>query len=290
MQTVRVMAEFALPRATSASQLVSYAMCPRKYAAQYVYGIEAEFTSLSLILGSVVHSGVEWWFGERLEGRSPSLPAALEIVTVDLVAATAEVNVRWKDTRPDDLASQARELVRTYLEERGEMPVVAMEVGFAVQLEDPRSEGAPLPRPLKGYFDLVLDDNTVVELKTSAKAWPESFLERHLQVGAYASVWNTLHGGPSQVELHILVKNKKPRLDLIQVERGESSTTWWFGAAKAIEEAILDGHFPPSPGPLCVECEYQRTCARWGEVTGEASRRRPRLPVVQEQNAPLFAF
>jgi hypothetical protein len=215
---------------------------------------------------------------------------ALEIVTVDLIAATAEVNVRWKDTTPDELASQARGLVRIYLDERGEMPVAAIEVGFSVELEDPRVEGSPLPRPLKGYFDLVLDDQTVVELKTSAKAWPESFLERHLQVGAYATVWNTLHGGPSQVELHVLVKNKKPRLDSIRIERGEGNTAWWFAAAKSIEDAILDGHYPPSPGPLCVECEYQRTCARWGEVTGETRKRRPRLPLLQNENAPIFAF
>jgi CRISPR/Cas system-associated exonuclease Cas4 (RecB family) len=143
---------------------------------------------------------------------------------------------------------------------------------------------------LKGYFDLVLEDQRVIEVKTSSKAWPDSFLERHLQIGAYASVWNALHGGPSQVELHILVKNKKPRLDAVQIERGEKNTSWWFGAAKAIEEAILDGHFPPSPGPLCVECEYQRTCARWGEVTGESRRRHPSLPVAQDQNAHLFAF
>lgn len=284
------MADLELPTTTSASQLVSYAMCPRKYAAQYVFGLEPEFTSIPLVLGSVVHSGIEWWFGERLEGRSPAVLDALEIVTVDLIAATAEVNVRWKDTTPESLETQARDLVRTYLEAHGDMPVAAIEVAFKVDLEDPLNEGSHLPRPLKGYFDLVLEDQRVIEVKTSSKAWPDSFLERHLQIGAYASVWNALHGGPSQVELHILVKNKKPRLDAVQIERGEKNTIWWFGAAKAIEEAILDGHFPPSPGPLCVECEYQRTCARWGEITGQTRRRRPLLPVVQDQNAHLFAF
>jgi putative RecB family exonuclease len=285
------MSDLEVPPTTSASQLVSYAMCPRKYAAQYVYGIEPEFTSLALVLGSVVHSGVEWWFGERLEGRSPTIDDALGIVAADLVALTAEVNVRWKDTTPAELEAQARDLVRTYLHEHGEMPVAAVEVAFTADLEDPLDEGSHLPRPLKGYFDLVLTDNTVIEVKTISRAWPDSFLERHLQVGAYASAWNALHGGPSQVELHVIVKTKKPRIDAIKVERSEKNTTWWFAAARAIEEAILDGHFPPSPGPLCVECEYQRTCARWGDVTGETRRRRrPPLPVVPEQNAHLYAF
>jgi len=284
------MADLEVPPTTSASQLVSYAMCPRKYAAQYVYGVEPEFTSLPLVLGSVVHSGIEWWFGERLEGRSPTMDEALEVVRADIAAAISGVNVRWKDTTPDELEAQAKDLVRIYLEEKGDLPVASMEVAFSIDLESPTVEGDFLPRPLKGYFDLVLGDHRVIEIKTSSKAWPDSFLERHLQVGAYASVWNALHGGPSQVELHVIVKNKKPRLDVIEVERGEKNTSWWFGAARAIEEAILAGHFPPSPGPLCVECEYQRTCARWGEITGEPKRRRPSLPVVQESGAPVFAM
>src|SRR5688572_20236335 len=93
----RNMADLEVPPTTSASQLVSYAMCPRKYAAQYVYGVEPEFTSLPLVLGSVVHSGIEWWFGERLEGRSPTIDQALDVVCADLIAATSGVNVRWKD-------------------------------------------------------------------------------------------------------------------------------------------------------------------------------------------------
>jgi len=284
------MANLGAPPTTSASQLVGYSMCARKYAAQYVYGLESEFTSLPLIMGTVVHSGIEWWFGERLEGRSPTIEQALEVVSADLVAATAGVNVRWKEATPESLEAQASGLVRLYLEERGDLPVAAVEVAFSLELEHPAPEGQFLPRPLKGYFDLVLEDGKVIEIKTSSKAWPESFLERHLQIGAYASVWNALHGGPSQVEVHVLVKNKKPRLDVIQIERGEANSAWWFGAAQAIEEAIVAGHFPPSPGPLCVECEYQRTCARWGEVTVEARRRRPSLPVVHESNALAFAM
>ena len=76
------MADGGLPATTSASQLVSYSMCPRKYACQYVLGLEPEFTSTALIVGSVVRSGVEWWFGERLLGGSPTIEQGLEVVAV----------------------------------------------------------------------------------------------------------------------------------------------------------------------------------------------------------------
>lgn len=283
------MADGGLPATTSASQLVSYSMCPRKYACQYVLGLEPEFTSTALIVGSVVHSGIEWWFGERLLGGSPTIEQALEIVAADFTAATADVRVRWKDHTPESLENQVRELIRTYLTEHGDLPVVAIEQPFEVDLEDPMDPARTLPRKLRGYFDLVLEDTTVVELKTSAKGWPESFLVRHLQIGAYAFAWNVHHGGPCQLDVHVVIKTKKPRVEAHRIERGEPGTKWWFEATAAIEAAILAGHFPPSPGPLCMECEFQGACSRWDQAP-EVLQPRRALPVLQQPGALAYTL
>jgi len=283
------MADGDLPATTGASQLVSYSMCPRKYACQYVLGLEPEFTSTALIVGSVVRSGIAWWFGERLLGGSPTIDQALEVVAADFTAATADERVRWKEQTPESLENQIRELIRTYLSEHGNLPVVAIEQPFEVDLEDPMDPARTLPRKLRGYFDLVLEDTTVIELETSAKAWPESFLVRHLQIGAYAFAWNVHHGGPCQLDVHVVIKTQKPRVDAHRIQRGEPATKWWFEATAAIESAILAGHFPPSPGPLCMECEFQGACSRW-EQPPQALDPRRSLPVVQRASLPMFAF
>jgi len=269
------MPDQTLPPATSASQLVTYAMCARKYFCTYVAEVEPEFRSLSLVLGSAVHSGIAWYFEQRLEGRIPVTAAAEEIVSADVLALTTDANIRWKEQTPEGLELDARRFVRLYLTQYGHLSVKAVEVPFAVPLADPDT-GEVLGRELKGYFDLVLDDNRVIELKTSARGWSDDSLARHLQVGAYAFVWNTLHGGPSMLDVHVIVKLKRePRVETYSIERGEPATRWWLQAAAAIEHAIQSGAFPPSPSMLCNECEYGSACLRMTGVVEERPRAAP---------------
>lgn len=244
----------------SASQLVAYAICPRKYAFHYVYGLAPEFRSTSLLLGSAVHGAIGWFFEERLRSATPTVEQAVSVLTADLLALSADVDVRWKSGSLESLVEEGTRLVSLYLQSYADLPVVAVESPFHVDLLD-HDTGEVLGRPLEGFFDLVLDDGRVIELKTSAKAWNENDLVRHLQVGAYAYAWNTLHGGPSAIDVHVLVKLKRePRIETHTIERGEPDTRWWLRTAAEIEAAISAGHFPPSPSPLCNDCEHARAC------------------------------
>jgi hypothetical protein len=254
-----------VPPTTSASQLVAYAMCPRVFMFRYVVHAQPEFRSLSLVLGSVVHSAIGYWFEERLAERTPTVAEVDDIVAADLLAETAQATIRWKDDTPASVETRAQGLVRAYLTRFGDMKVVGVEQRFQADLVD-ADTGERLPRPLVGYFDLVVDEaGSIVEVKTTSRAWHPLSLERHLQVGAYVAAANALHGGPSRVRVHTITKAKVPKVDELVVERGESGNRWFFGAARAIERAILAGHFPPSPGPTCFECEFGKACLKWGE-------------------------
>ena len=250
-----------IPPSTSASQLVSYAMCPRKYAFNYVYGTPPAFRSLALVLGSAVHSSLGWYFEQRILGIKPEIAEVEAILAADLQAETEGKIVRWKDHTPESLEEEGRRLLRTYIAAKAELPVVAVEQPFVVDLMDPFT-GECVGRQMKGFFDLLLEGGKVVELKTSSRGWQEFDLIRHLQVGAYAFAWNSLHGGPSQLEVQVIVKLKRePRVETYAIERGEERTRWWLAAARDIECAISAGIFPPSPSALCHECEYEAVCA-----------------------------
>lgn len=268
-----------MPPSTSASQLVSYAMCPRKYAMNYVYGAAPAFRSLSLVLGSAVHSAVGWYFEQRMRGVTPEVAEAEAILAADLQAETEGKVVRWKDHTPASLEEEGRRLLRAYLATKADLPVVAVEQPFIVDLVDPFTDEC-IGRQMKGFFDLVLEGGKVVELKTSSRGWQEFDLIRHLQVGAYAFAWNALHGGPSQVQVDVIVKLKRePRVETYLIERGERDTLWWLAAAREIECGIAAGIFPPSPSGLCHECEYEVACAAF---TGDDE-----LPATTDERAPL---
>lgn len=267
----------SVSRTTSASQLGCYAMCPRKYACQYVYDFEPEFRSLALITGSALHSAVGWWFTERLSGKQPTLESAEQLLAADLHAGEAGVRVRWKNATAESVELEAQRLLRTYLERFGDLPVAAVEQGFQVDLSDPTT-GEILGRPMKGFFDLVLEDGRIIELKTSSRGWSPNELDRHLQVGAYCYARNTLEGGPSKLEVHVIVKLKRePRVETHLVERGEPADRWWLAAAAEIEASIAARRFPPSPSALCHECEHSSACLAWSLETERPAYARGRL-------------
>lgn len=267
-----------LPPRTSASQLQAFVMCPRKFACRYVYHLEPEFRSTSLVLGSVVHSTLGWWFEERLAERTPTIADAHRILSYDLLAEITDVKVRWKGETPESLEAEAARLLTMYLSKYGEEEVVAAEVPFEIALEDPDT-GEVRGRPMKGYFDFELANDSIVELKTSARSW-NSDLSRHLQVGAYAFAHMLKCGGMSDLEVRVLVKLKRePRIETFHVARGEPAVRWFVAAAWAIEGAIAAGFYPPSPSPLCIECEYGSACAAWTEEP-DREPRSVRLPLI----------
>lgn len=253
-----------LPRTTSASQLKAYALCPRKYFLGYVLEKEPEFRSTSLLLGSAVHGALGWFFGEKLRGNRPEPREAEEILTADLLAVVAGENVRWKSATFSSLEEEGRRLVQLYLETHAALPVAAVEETFEVDIVHPRT-GEALGRPLRGYYDLRLEDGTVVEIKTSSKSWNEDSFLRHLQIGGYAYAARRSARTPAPLAVHVLVKLKRaPRIETRVVERSDAELGWWIRAAAEIEQAIGAGLFPPSPSPLCIECEHARACARMG--------------------------
>ncbi|MCC6523791.1 MAG: PD-(D/E)XK nuclease family protein [Polyangiaceae bacterium] len=271
----------ALPPTTSASQLVAYVMCPRTYEYSYVLGLEPEFRSLALVVGSAMHATIGWWHAERLAGRVPALVAVERVLEADLLAETLGAKVRWKDQTPESLEADAKRLLRVYLTRFGDMPVATVEEAFTVELAS--DETGEVFRPLRGYLDLRRQDDVVVELKTAAKGWDEFDLVRHLQVGAYLHAEHMCGVERPTLEVVVMVKLKRePRIETYSVSRTCAENRWWRGAATAIESAILARQFPPKPSPLCRECEYERACRNW--AADAAPREAPvGLPAPERQ-------
>jgi putative RecB family exonuclease len=270
-----------LPPATSASQLVCYTSCARKYFFNYVVHAEPEFRSLNLVLGSAVHSATQWYFAERMDGREPARALAEDICAVDLEALSMDQPIRWKNETPASLEADGRRLVRTYLDASASMSVTGIEERFEVPLIDPRT-GETFGRPLRGFFDFTLEDR-VVELKTSSKGWNDFDLKRHLQVGSYLFASSVLYPNLPRVEVDVIVKLKgKPRVERHLVERTTSELGWWISAAGAIESAIQAGVFPPTPSPMCRECEFEKRCEAMGDTPQPVAHRRAyrAMPVV----------
>lgn len=121
--------------------------------------------------------------GEERE-RSPTVAHTEEVFAADLLSESFGTPIAWKDHTASALEAEGRKLLRLYLEAHGHLPVVVTEQPFEVDLVT--ADGEVLPRKLRGFFDLALADGTVIELKTSSRAWRSADLDKHLQVRAYS--------------------------------------------------------------------------------------------------------
>lgn len=255
----------SLPEHTSASQLSTYASCPRKYRYKYLDDVEPEYKSISLCLGAAVHSSIGWYFEQHRNGKSPSIEEAMSITGADLAAATDCENLSWGKWNQADLTRHACALVECFLEKHGNLPVTGAEVPFEVELFDPTT-GEILPRKMLGYLDFTVEGGGLIELKTARKEYSEVDIASNIQFGGYNYALKHLSIG-RYLDLLVLVKNKHPRIQEIRLQPNAKVERWFLESASAIERAILSGNYPPAPGNRCGMCEYQGRCLGIDEVS-----------------------
>ena len=246
----------------SVSQINLYLMCPLKYRYQYVDQLPRPFKAAELAFGSAIHSAIEWWHKERQAEREREWQQVASVFEADMNAQAVD-EIRYKNG--DDLSAlveKGKELLAVYLKEfKGGAPK-AVEQAFRVPLVDSET-GERLDLPLDGYFDLLEEGDTIVELKTAAKAYDTTTLAQHLQLTAYAYAFTIQRKREPNLRIDILTKTKKPQLHSFEVVRGRNDIIRFFHLAKRVIEGIQNGHFYPNAGWQCPSCEYYDACQKW---------------------------
>lgn len=248
-----------LPPYFSVTQLTTYLGCPRKYLFRYVERRVAERRSAELALGSAVHSAIEWWMGERLQGREPTDEAVARLFRVDWHAQVAADEYDFEDKTPEAYKAVGEQLVALFVTRFRSEPPMRSEERFEVFVSDPRS-GEPLPVPFIGIFDLVGDDS-VGEIKTAAK---KNGLDTYaLQLSAYQYAHRQLTGRPARFRVIQLVKTKTPRIEVEEAEVGATDEDWFAEVAVAAYRSVSSGvAFHPNPSWMCGRCEFWGACRR----------------------------
>ena len=246
----------------SASQINVYLMCPLKYRYSYVDQLPRPFKSVDLALGSAFHAAVEWWHKHRKNRSSPDAEDVSRILAADLLAQ-AEETLRFKAGKTlEDAINLGKQLVATYVKEYQGKTVLNTEVAFRVPMVDLET-GEELEMPLVGYFDLLEENDTVVETKTAARAYDHLTILNHLQLTAYGYAYRVLHERDANLRLDVVTKTKQPRMQSVEVSRDKSDMVRFFHLAKSVTGAIQNSCFHPNHGWQCSSCEFAEPCRKW---------------------------
>ncbi len=246
----------------SASQLILYLQCSLKYRFQYIDKLPRPFKSASLAFGSVIHSSLDWFHRQKVNGNGINLEMLLKVFETDWFSECVETDIRYKDKETAAfLVSIGTQMLTQYFQAYKEMPVGA-EIPFSLPLVEPIT-GEALGPNLIGRIDLAEQD-AIVEFKTSAQTLNAQDFKDSLQLTCYGYAYRMLfQKEPKTFRVVDFVKTKTPKMVVLQATREEKDYRKLFYLAKEIVRGIDTGIFYPNPSFKCKDCEYEGHCQTW---------------------------
>ena len=247
----------------SNSQISLYSQCSLKYKFQYIDEIPRPFKPSGLALGSAVHSALSWLNKERMNGNNVSLEKLYRIFDADWYSQKVDTEIRFKDGENEmKLAVLGKELLGLYFP-KPYKPVKAVEIPFVVPLSNPRT-GQQLGIDLEGVIDLIEEDDTIIEFKTSAQTIDPRNVDNNLQLTIYSYAFETLTQRPPRLlKVVNFVKTRKPKMIVLETKRKKADYERLFFLASQVLKGIQQGIFFPRTGFWCKDCEYAENCRKW---------------------------
>jgi len=121
----------------------------------------------------------------------------------------------------------AKELLGLYFSEPYKK-VKGTEIPFVIPIVNPQT-GQRLGIDLEGIIDLIEEDDTITEFKTSAQTMDPKEVESHLQLTIYSYAFEMLvHRSPKLLKIVDFVKTKKPKMITLETKRSQSDYQRFF--------------------------------------------------------------
>jgi putative RecB family exonuclease len=246
----------------SSSQINLYLLCSLKYKFQYIDEIPKRFKPSGLALGSAIHSTLAWYHKQMMNGNGVTLEKLHTIFDADWYSLKTENEIRYKEGEEEiKLLILGKEMLALYFD----LPrkrVKSAEIPFSVPLVNP--ENGQNVIALEGVIDLIEEDDTITEFKTSAQSMDAQELENHLQLTIYSYAFERISRKPPKtLKIVDFVKSKKPKMISMETKRGKEDYQRLYHLAGQVQKGIQQKVFFPRTSFVCRDCEYRENCRTW---------------------------
>lgn len=121
-----------------------------------------------------------------------------------------------------------------------------------------------VPVPVIGFIDVILEDGTPADFKTSARSWTDDKAQSSLQTLFYLAALNQAGFKVNWRFRHfIFVKTKTPQVQVLEHSHRPGELFFLFHLVARVWDAIQKEAFPPNPtGWRCSEkyCDFYSSC------------------------------
>lgn len=241
----------------SISQIKMYLRCPLQYKFRYIDDLIIPPTS-TLTLGKSIHATLETNYSQKIKTKEDLPLGYVMDIFSDTWNKEAENTQFEENEKPGQVKDEGIGLLGLYHAKISpKIQPKYVEKEFELGFDN-------VPYTLKGYIDLVDQDQIIIDHKTTKRSMAEDSVSKDLQLTCYALGYRTTTGEKeTQLRLDIMVRNKQPKLQQLQTIRTEEDISRFLKIVAYVSKAIHSGIFYPNENFMCSICGYKDLCRKW---------------------------
>ncbi len=252
-----------LPREyISHNQLRLFRDCPQRYAYAYIDRIPTRLSD-KLFLGIVFHSLADEILRRRISAPEMTLEESCDLFADRFRDFQKDKDIHWLEPM-GKVRDRGRAFVRHFAQQVA--PTLR-----PIMTEKELTTSIPGGPVLKGVVDLVEDDFSISDFKTTTARWPASRARNPLQMLIYRYLFRQTFGTQAPFMRYLILYGKTDhhvRHQVLDVIAGSEGETWMLEVIGHVCAQIERGHFPRQPGFGCRFCEYAIRCPRQSPRAG----------------------
>lgn len=246
-----------LPRGyISYNQISTYQNCPQKYYFCYIEEIEAPVNEKTF-LGIVFHATLEYYFIQKIKGIETEKHELIDVFKEKFGSLMNEKNITWEKT-PEEQQNRGMAFINYFLKQIawGINPLM-VEKELEIELTD-------IGVKLKGIIDLVEQDFSITDFKTTNSKWSKTRLKSSfLQMIIYKFLFEKTFGEVnSKLRLQILCSGnaKKVSHQEVFIKQEDISTEKMLNVIEYVVDNIRKEIFYKNESYLCGFCDFKAIC------------------------------
>ncbi len=246
-----------LPRGyLSYNQIRLYQNCPLKYYLSYVKEIQFPIND-KVYLGIVFHAVLEEYFKRKIAGEEPEKFQVIDIFN-DLFKSLEDNNpVEW-DSPKGKVKDRGIAFTRHFLKE---MAPAIEPLMTEKELETTIPE---LNIKIKGVIDLVEQDFSITDFKTTTAKWSKSRISNSLlQMVIYKYLFEKNFGDVNPDLLYRIIYSKNAlgiRDQKVKIKGSDVDYEKMLKIIGYVADNISNGVFYDNPSYMCGFCEHKDIC------------------------------
>lgn len=249
----------SLPRAyISYNQIRLYQNCPRQYYFSYIKEIKTPIND-KVLLGIIFHATADYFLKKKISGSEISNEEILEYFSTKFRKTISDTDIKWDNSR-EDTKNRGFSFVKYFLKE------IAPEINPIMTEKELEAEIPGSGIKLKGIIDLVEDDFSLTDFKTTTSKWSKeratkSFLQMHIYKYLFEK---NLGDVISELKFSIIYSKNSTNIkhQKFSINAKDIDMNKMFEIINFIIENINKGYFYKNESFICNFCDYKDICSK----------------------------